>query len=398
MINERVAMIRAGMTPEEVIAFYAAKEKAEKKRGKAKKSESKQPTSILEIPDLSKSETSLPAPPPVPGKQSLKVSTQHQPSHFKASAARMEPSRMRRSSETEAAIMDMPKPSHYMAVEEASQSSNTDELRSAIRTKTLQRLQSSGGPAPPHYMALEMVSQKKARSSSSRKSLPKDLDNESSTSKSRIIGEKLASIKQNVENDRRRRNGTDLSAELSAFFATNNKAALKAKQQQEAKVLLSIDTNPQPLKEGARRRRVSASQSFGTKAVTDTNREWVVGKAAGVRRSNDGAACERKIDRVRPLRRRHSIEGIEPRTSIRNCKDVISLTKSLESMRRVEDMNIRCSPTKPVESMRRVEDMNTGCSEAPMKQTFRRRHSHHMMFEGHSIEDNKRHALIKRKN
>lgn len=223
MINERVAMIRAGMTPQQVIAFYEAKEKDTKKKGRTSKRNPSQPT-ILEIPDLNR--TGSLEPPPLCPKDSFKTTMQQQPSHFKAFNEHTGPHPMRRRGAIENNINNLPKPSHCTAFEEASQYS--DNSRGAkdgvIRTKTLRRLQNSGGPAPPHYLALEMDSQKKKKSSAQLKPSPKQ--REPSPRNSKNIGEKLNSLRENVEYDRRRRSGADLSGELSAFFAKQKKLSI----------------------------------------------------------------------------------------------------------------------------------------------------------------------------
>ena len=224
MINERVAMIRAGMTPQQVIDFYEAKEKDSKKKGRTSKREPSQPT-ILEIPDLNRSGP-LEPPPRCPKNPSFKTTIQQQPSHFKAFNEQAGSQLMRRRSAAENNINNIPKPSHCTAFEEASQYSNSRKgaKDGVIRTKTLQRLQNSGGPAPPHYLALEMDSQKKKKSLTQRKSSPKRL--ESSPHNNRNIGEKLNSLRENVEYDKRRRSGADLSGELSAFFANQRKLSM----------------------------------------------------------------------------------------------------------------------------------------------------------------------------
>ena len=244
MINEQVTMIRAGMTPDEIMAFYEAKGKAEKKKGKLVKKGSL-PSTVLEIPDLNSSDSFLPAPPPLATSQSTKGIKPHkQPSHFRAFTEQTEPPLLNRGGHREVNLREIPKPSHYLAFEEASQFSNPVDKRgetrsetNIIRTKTLRGLQSSGGPAPPHFLALEMESRKKEKSSTSRRrrSLPSDEMSAtiaaSAAEKNRAIHDKLNSLTENVKSERRRPHGADLSAEVTAFFAMNKKMARKKQQQ-----------------------------------------------------------------------------------------------------------------------------------------------------------------------
>lgn len=179
MINERVAMIRAGMTPEEIIAFYNKKEKGGKKKGKKGAPQVLIPEAIPELTDLRVTNKNVALPPPPPPSipalgmslippppladsscsdsvQKRKIQTfqdmmQQRPSHFQAFKAN--PQLLQPRDET-FSIHKTPKPSHFAAFEEASLRSGASGEKDVIRTKSLKSMQrNGGGAAPPHYLA-----------------------------------------------------------------------------------------------------------------------------------------------------------------------------------------------------------------------------------------------------
>jgi hypothetical protein len=240
MINEQIAMIKSGMSAEEVIAYYENKERGMKKKEKGFKPDMMQST-ILEIPDLY---SSVPLEPPPPVQR-----PSMQPNHFKAIKDHTEqPQLMKRRSAAFNNMDKITKPNHCVAFEGANQHNNhhhSGVRGDVIRTKSLQVMQRAGGPTPPHFLAMEMENQKKKKpSSNTRKPSPKRIER-MSLNRSRNVADKSDSLPDVAEkNGKQRGKGTDLSVELNAFFAKQKKLSLvKGKQSTNKAPSVSLSTS-----------------------------------------------------------------------------------------------------------------------------------------------------------
>jgi hypothetical protein len=345
MINEQIAMIKAGMSAEEVIAYYENKEKGMKKKEKGCKRDLMQPT-ILEIPDLD-STGPLEPPPPIQKKPSM------QPTHFKAIKDHTEqPQLMKRRSAAPINLDKLPKPDHCLAFEGANQHNNhrSGSRGEVIRTKSLQVMQRAGGPTPPHFMAMEMENQKKKKSSSSntRKPSPKRLERTMSLNRSRSTADKSENHPDITEkNGRHRGKGADLSAELNAFFAKQKKLSLVKGRQ-------SVNKAPNVS--------LSSANSYLESNIADPQRTYDVDdsndtKYARMRR-HDGVTLEtsKRMERSYDRERRDMI----PKEINHHSDDSVDFLNDTTSKSMVER---RSSFKKKPERNERHESKSSGTGE-----------------------------------
>jgi hypothetical protein len=229
-MKEQIAMIKAGMSVEEVIEYYENKERGMKKKEKGCKRDLMQPT-ILEIPDLDFTGPFEP-PPPIQN-QSM------QSNHFNTIKYDTEQSQiMKRRSTAPVNLDKLPKPDHF---EGANQHNNhrSGSGSEVIRAKSLNLIQLDGVTTPTNFVAMEiekkkMKKKKKKKSSSSntQNRSPKRLERTMSLNGSRSTTDKSKNFTDIIKkNNPHRGKGADLSAELNAFFAKQKKLSLMKEKQ-----------------------------------------------------------------------------------------------------------------------------------------------------------------------